>query len=208
MEKPTCRLVVLTGGPGAGKTAVLEVLRRNFGEQVEILPEAASILFKGGFPRNGDEVHRRSAQRAIYFVQRELERVVLELGTHQVALCDRGTLDGLAYWPGDPAGFWRDTSTSLEAELARYHAVIHLRTPPARNYNHKNPIRTETPSEAAAVDERILGVWASHPRRYIVESTTDFLDKIIRVMSIITAELPTQGEAFAMPGVEGPRKTT
>ena len=206
MEGAACSLVVLTGGPGAGKTAVLEVLRRNFGEQVEILPESASILFRGGFPRMNDEAHRKAAQRAIYYVQRELERVATEGGPHPVALCDRGTIDGLAYWPGDPAGFWQDLGTTFEAELARYHAVIHLRTPPAKTYNHKNPIRTESAAEAAAIDERILAVWAPHPRRYVVESTTDFLDKIVRVLSIINAELPNQGQAYAMPGVEGPRR--
>ena len=34
-------LVVLTGGPGAGKTAVLEIVRRYFCAQVQIVPEAA-----------------------------------------------------------------------------------------------------------------------------------------------------------------------
>ena len=204
MAGPACRLLVLTGGPGAGKTAVLEVLRRNFGDRVEILPESASILFKGGFPRNSDDIHRRSAQRAIFYVQRELERVVFETGLRAMALCDRGTIDGLAYWPGEATEFWQETGTTYETELARYHAVIHLRTPPARDYNHKNPIRTENASEAAAVDERILAVWGPHPRRYIVESTTEFLDKIVRVMAIINAELANQGQAFAMQGVEGP----
>jgi predicted ATPase len=42
------KLVVLTGGPGAGKTALLEVVRRHFCEHVVVLPEAASIVFGGG----------------------------------------------------------------------------------------------------------------------------------------------------------------
>lgn len=200
-----CRLVVLTGGPGAGKTAVLEVLRRNFGERVAVLPEAASILFRGGFPRAGDDLHRRAAQRAIFHVQRELERMALEQGPQAVALCDRGTLDGLAYWPGDPEDFWMDLKTTYEAELARYHAVIHLRTPPARSYTHRNPMRVETPVEAAAVDERILAAWAPHPRRYVVESTTEFMDKIVRVLAILNAEMPGVEDPQHLPGVAGPK---
>ena len=43
--------VVLTGGPGAGKTAVLEFIRKVLCQHVAILPEAASILFGGGFWR-------------------------------------------------------------------------------------------------------------------------------------------------------------
>jgi hypothetical protein len=45
------RLVVLTGGPGAGKTATLEVVQRELSRHVVVVPEAASILWKGGFPR-------------------------------------------------------------------------------------------------------------------------------------------------------------
>ena len=65
-------LVVLTGGPGAGKTAVLEVIRRNFCEHVAVLPEAASILFGGGFPRRPDRNARAAAQRAIARVRAEV----------------------------------------------------------------------------------------------------------------------------------------
>jgi hypothetical protein len=44
------RMVVITGGPGAGKTALIEVARRHFCHHVGFSPEAASILFRGGFP--------------------------------------------------------------------------------------------------------------------------------------------------------------
>lgn len=44
--------VVLTGGPGAGKTALLELVRQSFCTHVKVLPEAASIVFGGGFPRD------------------------------------------------------------------------------------------------------------------------------------------------------------
>ena len=60
----TPRVVVLTGGPGAGKTAVLELIRRSFCEHIVVLPEAAGILFGGGFPRLTDGEGRRAVQRA------------------------------------------------------------------------------------------------------------------------------------------------
>jgi len=50
------RLVVLTGGPGAGKTAVLELIRKSFCEHILVLPESASILFSGGFIRGESDV--------------------------------------------------------------------------------------------------------------------------------------------------------
>ena len=46
----------------------------------------------------------------------------------RILLCDRGTLDGAAYWPGEPEEFFAAIGTSLEAELARYDAVIFFET--------------------------------------------------------------------------------
>lgn len=66
------RRVVMTGGPGAGKSAVLELVKQSFCKHVMVLPEAAGIVFGGGFPRRPDVTSSQSAQRAIFFVQREL----------------------------------------------------------------------------------------------------------------------------------------
>jgi hypothetical protein len=52
------RRVVLTGGPGAGKTAVLELIRQSFCDHVRVLQEAASLVFGGGFPREDDPACR------------------------------------------------------------------------------------------------------------------------------------------------------
>lgn len=184
------RRIVLTGGPGAGKTAVLEMVRRSMCEHVVVLPESASIVFSGGFPRDDHDECLRAAQRAIFHVQRELE-VTGNVHGDAIVLCDRGTIDGLAYWPGPIEDFWATTGAEWDTELARYDVVIHLRTPsPAQGYNHANPVRTESASAAAAIDERILHVWERHPRRYVVESSGDFLDKATRALTLLRGELP------------------
>ena len=189
-EAHETRRVVLTGGPGAGKTAVLEMVRNSLCRHVRVLPEAASIVFGGGFPREDDLTCRRAGQRAIYFVQRELE-VTGDAHAPAVLLCDRGTLDGLAYWPGPLDDFWGSTHTTLAAELARYDLVVHLRTPrSSQGYNHQNPLRTESASAAAQIDERIRAVWEQHPRRVVVEASGDFLDKAITALGVLRAELP------------------
>ena len=184
------RRVVLTGGPGAGKTAVLELVMRSLCRHVKVLPEAAGIVFGGGFPRAPHDSYRRAGQRAIFHVQRELE-VTGDVDNPAIVLCDRGTLDGLAYWPGVSEDFWRETGTSLAAELARYDVVLHLRTPSvAQGYNQQNPLRTEPAGLAAQIDARILNVWERHPRRFVVEAEGDFLDKASVALSILRAELP------------------
>lgn len=182
------RKVVLTGGPGAGKTAALEVIRQEFCEHVVVLPEAAGILFAGGFPRTQHPEHGRAAQRAIYYIQRELE-VAAAVRNPAVILCDRGTVDGSAYWPG-PDDFWAQVGSTREAELARYDVVIHLRTPPDGAYNFSNPLRHESPAEARAIDDRILHAWEGHPRRVIIEPQSDFLIKVTKAIEAVTGEVP------------------
>ena len=184
------RRVALTGGPGAGKTAVLEMAGRVLCRHTALLPESASIVFGGGFPRRGDDTARRAAQRAIFHVQREVERLVEEDGRTPLAVCDRGTIDGLAYWPGEPAEFYRQVGTDRARELARYEAVVHLRVPPPSDYNHQNPLRVETPEEARRIDERIFAAWSGHPNRIVIEPEPDFMRKAHRALEALASFLP------------------
>ena len=188
-ETHELRRIVLTGGPGAGKTAVLELMRKTLCRHVGVLAESAGVVFGGGFPRGDGVALRRAGQRAIFHVQRELEAAAQARGV-TIALCDRGTVDGLAYWPG-PGGMWAELGTTLDQQLARYAAVVHMRTPTTdAGYNHQNPLRVETALEAAAIDARIAKAWERHPRRFEVSSTSDFLVKAARVIEIVRAELP------------------
>jgi len=189
IERHPPRKIAVTGGPGAGKTAVLELVRRSLCEHVHVVREAASVVFGGGFPRTAELEPRRAAQRAIFYVQRELEAAASSANA-AILLCDRATVDGGAYWPG-PDELWPAVGTTLAEQIARYDAVVHLRTPPAEGgYNHQNPLRIESAIEAAAIDARIAACWAGHPRRYEVAATTDFLAKAARAIQILRAELP------------------
>jgi predicted ATPase len=197
------RRVVLTGGPGAGKTAVLEIVRRALCRHVHVLPESAGILFGGGFPRGTTPDALRPAQRAIFHVQRELEATAAS--DHALVICDRGTVDGLAYWPGAD-DMLALLGTSLRDELDRYYAVIHLRTPPPWGYNHNNPLRQETATEAAAIDAKIALAWAGHPRRFEVEATTDFLSKALRALAIVRDQLPACCRTHARAALDAHRR--
>lgn len=195
------RLVAVTGGPGAGKTAVLEMALRTFCAHVGVLPEAASVVFGGGFPRHDNKLARCAAQRAIYHVQRQIETLVVGEGQVAVGLCDRGTVDGVAYWPGSAASYWQELGTSIEQELGRYVAVIHLRTPDDhQGYNHANVLRVESAAQARELDERILAAWEGHPRRLIVANEEDFMQKASRALALVRAELPPCCHAHPLPG--------
>ena len=141
-----CLRIVLTGGPGGGKTTAADLFRREIGSRVVIVPEAATILFQGGFPRSHDRDPRRIVQTAIFHVQRHLEDVQAALYPGRTLLCDRGTVDGAAYWPGDATEYFKSVGTTLKEELKRYDVVIFFETAAVGGSSIEggNPIREES----------------------------------------------------------------
>ncbi len=175
-----CR-IVLSGGPGGGKTTAADLFQRELAERVILVPEAATLLFGGGFPRYPDVGASRAAQRAIYYTQRGLEDVQAAHYPGKILLCDRGTVDGAAYWPDDPAqSFFAAVGTTLEDELARYDAVIFFETAAGGGLpiTANNPIRTETMDEAVRLDGRLHDLWSAHPRLTYVSHNPSFFKKI------------------------------
>lgn len=185
------RLVVVTGGPGAGKTAVLELARRTLCEHVVVLPEAAGIVYGGGFPRRPSDAGRRAVQRVIWQTERQLEWLEQTEPRAALVLCDRATVDGLAYWPGSDEELLAEFGTDMATELARYDAVVHLRTPDrAHGYNHSNPLRTEDSRTARAIDEQILALWTDHPDRVVIDEHHDFAEKAEQALAAIRSHVP------------------
>src|SRR5690606_24227775 len=155
-----------TGGPCAGKTTMAEMLSRAFEHSLVHVPEAASLLFTGGFPRFSAAESMRSTQRAIYLVQRELEATYAAQFPGHALVLDRGTVDGAAYWPEGSGAFFRAVGTTLEAELARYDYVIYLESAAEKDYEvHRkaNPNRREDWEEAKRLDRETFKLWAKHP---------------------------------------------
>ena len=191
LTKKNTRLIVITGGPGAGKTAVLEMAKKVLCEQVVILPEAASIIFNGGFWRMATPSGRRAAQGAIFHVQAEMENLVIGEEKWSVGLCDRGTLDGLAYWSDSFESFWKMSGSQIEREYEKYSAVIHLRSPTdLLGYNQRNPLRIETATQAKEIDEKIAQAWARHPNYEAIGSSENFLTKADAAMKLISKYIP------------------
>lgn len=174
-----CR-IALTGGPGGGKTTAADLFRREIGDRVVIVPEAGTLVFGGGFPRSKNRAAIIAAQRAIYHVQRNLEDVQSVLFPDRILLCDRGTVDGAAYWPGDPHEFFHALGTTLEAELARYDAVIFFESAAVGGMSIEggNPVRNESLNEAAALDTKLRKLWSKHPRFTLVPHNPSFFKKI------------------------------
>ncbi len=185
------RIVCLTGGPGAGKTAIADVISREFQQRVLVIPETATLLYSGGFPRSDNTEEHRYIQKAIYHVQTNAEHLARLRYYHKanVIVCDRGTLDGAAYFPGGRAQFLKSVKTSLNEEFQRYDGVIHLETPTANmGYDFSNPMRTESNKGARELDERTQSVWAGHPNRVLIQSRNSFIEKVVEVLDLLRKE--------------------
>lgn len=174
-----CR-IVLTGGPGGGKTTAADLFRREIGERVVVVPEAATLVFSGGFPRCHEAPGAIAAQRAIYHVQCNLEDVQSSLYPGRILLCDRGTVDGAAYWPGQPSDFFTALGTTLEEQLARYDGVIFFESAALGGLHIEggNPVRIESTEEAVALDAKLRALWQAHPRFVLVRHNPSFFKKI------------------------------
>lgn len=177
--------IAITGGPSGGKTTLIETLKKEMGSKISVVPEAASILYKGGFPRTKTPTGRTHAQRAIYFTQKEIEDLTIDESANEIIVCDRGSLDSIAYWPETEDDFFKNINSNKPTELNRYEWVIHLDTAALDGYDTSNPIRTETHQEAMTLNEKIKMAWNGHKQRIIITSNDDFLMKMMKSIQVV-----------------------
>lgn len=166
------RPIALTGGPGGGKTTFLQSLRNEDpkAERFLLVPESATLLIQAGL-KPGSEAF----QEAVFRTQFALEQACISMqNEQQVILCDRGSLDTLAYWKllGRPEMKFLDmTGMTLEEHMGRYHAAIHLQTTAIEAVSHyvqSEWYRSEPPEVAARIDRMCSEVWSRHPGYHLV----------------------------------------
>jgi predicted ATPase len=184
------RRIVLTGGPGAGKTVISSAIADADPARYARVPEAATQVYDLLQTRwdRLDLAGRRDVQRRIYRLQREQEDALARAHPEKVLLLDRGTIDGAAYWPEGPEDYWRDLGTTAAAELARYDAIVWLQTSAALGlYDNdaSNPCRFEHPEAAIASGNLLKILWGGHPRVYEVAAYPELADKVTAVRAVL-----------------------
>ena len=178
--------IVITGGPGGGKTTALDLFSREFKTQVKIVPEAATILYQYGLKREHEAHGKMLLQESIFQLQLTLEEIYERMNTAKMIICDRGTLDGMAYWPEDNASFFKRMNTTLEKEMSRYDAVIFFETGASHGSDKSNnPYREEDTKTAIELDLKLKTAWESHPNFHFIPSNLSFMSKISHGFTIL-----------------------
>ena len=193
--------IVITGGPCAGKSTAMSRLQDFFeqlGYAVLFIHETATELISGGVApwTCGTNIDYQKVQLKL---QLEKEKAFEEAaGTMKkekiLIVCDRGALDNKAYMPAQVFLSVLDEIGANEVELRdNYDAVFHLVTAAkgAEEYytTANNASRTETPEQAAALDDKIINAWTGHPHFRVIDNSSDFDNKIKRLIAEIASFL-------------------
>lgn len=193
--------IVITGGPCAGKTTAMSWIQNamtRLGYAVLFVDETATQLIAGG-AAPALCTSNRDFQLQLLRLQAAKEQAFMEIGKALKArkvliVCDRGAMDNAAYMTDEEFGWvMRQLNTSRVALRDSYDAVFHLVTAAkgAEKYYTlaNNQARTETPQEAAALDDRLIAAWTGHPHFRVIDNSTGFEEKMLRLIREIASFL-------------------
>ena len=193
--------IVLTGGPCAGKTTALNWIHNYFSERgytVLIVPETATELITNGVApwTCGTNYDYQTFQIEL---QKTKEKIFDEAAKTMksdkiLIVCDRGILDNKAYMKnGEFKRAMSEFHTSEVKERDSYDAVFHL-VSAAKGKEEvytlsNNAARTESVDEARKLDDKIIAAWTGHPHFRIIDNSTDFEEKLERLLKEIASFL-------------------
>ncbi len=193
--------IVLTGGPCAGKTTALTWISNYFtkrGYSVLFVPETATELISNGIAPWTCETNY-DYQTFQVKLQKLKEQIFDDAAKKMkndkiLIVCDRGLLDNKAYMK--EAEFKRllqDLKMSEVKERDSYDAVFHLVSAAKGKeeaYTISNNVaRKESVEEARALDDKIISSWTGHPHFRIIDNSTEFEEKLERLLKEIASFL-------------------
>lgn len=210
MEKSIHR-IVLTGGPCAGKTTMMNRIVSEFSERgykVLVCPEGATELIPNGIVPGQNGISMEDYQYIIIQKQLHKEDLYNSIANMMdedkiLIMYDRGLMDGQCYV--DTKFFKNCIETfclDISSVMARYDAVIHL-TSAAKSgesiyTTDNNAARSEGVELACELDDKVLAAWIGHPHLRIIDNAENFEDKILNalqeVYSVLGEPIPIEIE--------------
>ena len=193
--------IVLTGGPCAGKTTALTWINNYFskrGYTVLFVPETATELITNGVAPWTCETNY-DYQRFQIRLQKVKEQIFDDAAKKMkndkiLIVCDRGILDNKAYMKDvEFKRILNELGTNETQERDSYDAIFHLVSAAKEKENvytlANNIARTETIEEARELDNKIISAWTGHPHFRIIDNSTEFEEKLERLLKEITSFL-------------------
>ncbi len=181
--------VVLTGGPSSGKSTICQNLKDLFDTKIHICQEAATMLFRGGFPRIDDEVGLIERQYAIFHVQKALANLSQSVNpSAEILLFDRGLLDGLCYWPDSWDSYASKMQIDIEETKNDYNLVIQLGVAHSEDYQN-SAFRPEDQQTSLNMEQKLVEIWKGHPNYHFIPYTSDWQDKIDLCLELINKNI-------------------
>ena len=193
--------IVITGGPSAGKTTGLSWIQNAFtklGYTVLFVPETATELISNGVAPWTCESNL-AYQKCQMRLQLEKEKVFDQAARSMKAdkiliVCDRGAMDNRAYMNELEFSQILSEFQTDEVHLRDgYDAVFHMVTAAkgAENFytTENNEARKESPAQARELDDKLIAAWTGHPHLRVIDNSTDFEDKLKRLIAEIRSFL-------------------
>ncbi len=193
--------IVITGGPCAGKTTAMSRIRGAFeklGYKVLFIHETATELITSGVTpwECGSVMDYQRCQMQLHY-QKELliEQAARTMNREKILIVsDRGLMDNKAYMvPVDFNTLVSELNTDEIHMRDSYDAVFHMVTAADGALDFytmaNNSARTETPERAVELDRNLIDAWAGCRYFKIIDNSTDFEDKIERLLNEIAVFL-------------------
>lgn len=193
--------IVITGGPCAGKTTAMSWIQNAFtkkGYAVLFVPETATELISGGVApwTCGTNLDYQACQMQLQMEKEKIfEEAAKTMNAEKILIvCDRGQLDNKAYMEEPEFHSLLNRMNWNEVQLRdEYDAVFHLVTA-AKGAQEcyttaNNSARTETVEQASALDDKLISSWTGHPHFRIIDNSTEFEDKMRRLIAEIAGFL-------------------
>lgn len=189
--------IVLTGGPCAGKTTALTWISNYFskrGYTVLFVPETATELIANGvapWTCKTNYEYQTFQIRLQKIKEQIFDDAAKTMKNNKILIvCGRGVLDNKAYMKDvEFKRILKEFGTNEIQERDSYDAVFHLVSAAKGKEDiytlSNNVARTENLEEARNLDDRIISAWTGHPHFRIIDNSTEFEEKLERLLKEI-----------------------